>query len=129
MNTVVDLLKKCRVFFLATCWGDQPKVRPFGAAVDIDGKLYLATSNQKDCFKQILANPKVEISGMLGADKWIRITGVLERDENVETKKEFLRQYPLVMYEADDGVFEIFYFKEGTVDITSFRGQTESFNL
>lgn len=52
------------VFYIATTDGDQPRVRPFDGAVVFDGKLYIGTGKQKDVFKQIEKNPKVEIFSM-----------------------------------------------------------------
>ena len=52
------------VFYLATTDGDQPHVRPFDGAVVIDDKLYIATNNNKNVFKQIFKNPKIEIFEM-----------------------------------------------------------------
>ena len=61
MQEVYDFLKKCGTYYLATVEGDQPRVRPFGTANIFDGKLYIQTGLKKDCAKQMLANPKVEI--------------------------------------------------------------------
>ena len=52
--------------YLATTENDQPRVHPFRAVAEWDGKTYICTNNQKKVFSQILKNPKVEISGMVG---------------------------------------------------------------
>ena len=39
MNNVLEFLRDCKTFYLATCEGDQPRVRPFGAVMIYDGKL------------------------------------------------------------------------------------------
>lgn len=39
-------------------------VRPFSSVAEIDGKPYFCTNNTKDCYKQMMANPKTEICGM-----------------------------------------------------------------
>ena len=129
MNKGVELLKQSGVFFLATDDNGQPRVRPFGAVAEINGKLYICTSNPKDCFKQMLKNPKVEISGMLGEHKWLRICGTVAVDPSIEAKAEFLKQYPLDMYKADDGVFEVLYFTEGTGTVYSYTGEPEVFKV
>jgi hypothetical protein len=82
MNRVVEFLKKCGTFYLATVEGDQPRVRPFGAVLEMKGKVYICTNNKKDCFRQIKKNPKVEICGMLpSGDSWIRVSGTLVVDD------------------------------------------------
>lgn len=129
MNKAVDLLRKSKVFFLATNEGDQPRVRPFGAVAEINGKLYIATSNTKNCFKQMIANPKVEIAAMLNNEDWIRITGTVKSDQSAESKAEFLRQAPIPGYTVDDDIFEILYFEKGHVEIISFSKGPECFEI
>lgn len=129
MNAAVELLKKSKVFFFATSENNQPHLRPFGAVADIDGKLYVCTNNKKDCFKQMITNPNVEISAMLGAEKWIRIEGIIDYDPSMTAKEEFLKQCPLSRYRPNDGMFEVFFFRKGIVYINNFNGRTESFNL
>ena len=51
------------VFYIATCDGDQPHVRPFDGAYQ-NGYLYIGTNNDKEVYKQILKNPKIEIFSM-----------------------------------------------------------------
>lgn len=130
MNKAVELLKN-RVFFLATTEGDQARVRPFGAVADINGKLYICTSNNKNCFKQMSQNPKVEMSGMIGDDRWYRVAGTVKADSNIEAKTEFLKQNPSLanLYKVDDGLFEILYFVSGQVDVFSYKGLEESYEL
>ena len=129
MNKGVELLKQSGVFFLATNDNGQPRVRPFGAVAEINDKLYICTSNSKDCFKQMINNPKVEISAMLGEHKWLRICGTVKPDSSIEAKAEFLKQYPLDMYKADDGIFEIFCFTEGTLTVYSYTENPEIFEI
>ena len=52
------------VYYLATTENDQPHVRPFDGAAIVDGKFYIATTNKKKVYDQILKNPKVEIFSM-----------------------------------------------------------------
>ena len=59
---IVDALSG--VYYLATTENDQPHVRPFDGAAIVDGKFYIATTNKKKVYDQILKNPKVEIFSM-----------------------------------------------------------------
>jgi uncharacterized pyridoxamine 5'-phosphate oxidase family protein len=61
METVVQFLKDAKTFYLATIDGDQPRVRPMGFVMSHNGRLYMATSNTKDMYKQMSRNPKIEI--------------------------------------------------------------------
>ncbi|GEM_PF-6273942 len=47
MNKVVEFLADCHTFFLATIEEDQPRVRPFGIAMEWEGKIYICTNNKK----------------------------------------------------------------------------------
>ncbi len=128
MNKVTELLKACGTFYIATIDGDQPRVRPFGAVEEMNGRTYLCTNNTKACFKQMMANPKVEISGMIG-DKWIRITGKVAVDPSLEAKVKFLEAHPMAIYKPDDGIFEVIYFTEAKGSIESFSTIPEYFEL
>ena len=127
MNKATELLQQAKTFFIATVEDDQPRVRPFGAVAEINGKTYLSMNNTKKVFKQLMANPKCEISGMLDAGKWFRITGTLAHDDSNESRAEFLKQCPLPMYKADDGIFAICYFTEVHGTIESFTDPKEEF--
>ncbi|MFA6856262.1 MAG: pyridoxamine 5'-phosphate oxidase family protein [Treponema sp.] len=121
MTRTYEFLKKAGTFYLATVDHDQPRVRPFGAVCIYGGKLYITTSNKKNCFRQMLENPKVEISGMAG-NEWIRLTCEVVRDESVEAKKAMLEENPSLksMYAVDDGKFEVLYLKNAAAVFNTF---------
>jgi uncharacterized pyridoxamine 5'-phosphate oxidase family protein len=58
MKEILEYLKNCGTFYVATCDGDQPRVRPFGAVCEFEGRLYIITNNKKDVYKQLKADPK-----------------------------------------------------------------------
>jgi uncharacterized pyridoxamine 5'-phosphate oxidase family protein len=128
-SKVADLLKESKVFHIATIDGDQSRVRPFGAVAEIDNRVYLCTANTKAFYRQIKLNPKVEISAMLGEDKWLRISGTVKIDSQLSVKEKFLQIFPLPMYKADDGIFEVFFFSNGKATVYSFKGEPESFEF
>ncbi len=121
MKEVLDFLKKCGTFYLATVEGDQPRVRPFGAVCAFEDRLYLVTNNKKAVYAQMLANPKVEISGMAGG-KWIRLSGTVAPDPRREAKHAMLEANPSLrsMYSEDDGLVEVLYFTKASADLCSF---------
>ena len=82
MSKINDFLKEAGVFFLATCDGDQPKLRPLGAHFDMDGKVMFGIGDFKDVYKQLCANPKTEIVAAKPDGHWLRYTGrvVFETD-------------------------------------------------
>ncbi|WP_124066665.1 pyridoxamine 5'-phosphate oxidase family protein [Clostridium sp. E02] len=121
MNEILTYLKECGTFYLATTEGDQPRVRPFGAVCEFEGKLYITTSNQKKVFDQMKKNAKIEISAM-NKDTWIRLEGEAISDTRREAKKAMLddNQSLTNLYALDDGKFEVLYLKNATATIFSF---------
>ena len=130
MKEVYDFLKKAGIYYLATVEGDQPRVRPFGTVDIIEDKLYIQTGLVKDVAKQMLANPKVEISAML-EDKWIRLVAEAVLDERIEAQEHMLAAYPnlQVMYKPGDGNTAVFYLKNAVATICSFTEPARSINF
>lgn len=125
MKEVLDYLKACGTFYLATNEGDQPRVRPFGAVCEFEGKLYITTNNQKKVYDQMKKNPKIEISGM-NKGTWIRIEAEAVHDGRREAREAMLEDNKASlsnMYSLDDGIFEVLYLKNATASIYSFTGE------
>lgn len=131
MKEVIKFLSNCNIFYLATLENDQPRVRPFGAVVEYEGKIYVCTNNKKDVFAQILANPKVEISATDSNNRWIRITGILKPDSRKEAKEAMLKANPGLekMYSINDGIFEVLYFTEGSAKVYSINSDPVEYIL
>ena len=123
MESVCAFLKKCGVYYLATVEGDQPRVRPFGVAEIVDGKLYFLTGKKKDVSRQMLANPKIEICGTCGSE-WIRVEALAVEDDRDAVRQQILDLVPSLkgMYQADDGNCQVFYLKDATATFYSFGG-------
>ncbi len=127
MERVCKFLKEAGVYYLATVEGDQPRVRPFGTANIFENKLYIQTGKVKPCSKQILANPKVEISAF-HQGTWIRIAGELVEDDRIEAKKSMLDAYPNLrgMYDEKDDNTQVFYFQNAMATFSSFGAAPET---
>lgn len=126
MERVEKFLKDAGTYYLATVDGDQPRVRPFGTAHIIDGKLYIQTGRSKDVAQQIFANPKVELCAF-NKGTWLRVAGELVDDNRVEVKKAMLDAYPSLqsMYSAEDENTCVLYFKNATATFSSFTAAPE----
>jgi uncharacterized pyridoxamine 5'-phosphate oxidase family protein len=122
MNEVLEFLTSNPTFYLATLDGDQARVRPFGAVMKFEDKLYFTTSNTKSVFKQLIANPKVEISTTSPKGEWIRLSGNAVVDSRSEAKAAMLEAVPMLknMYNLNDGVFEVFYLADAVAVFNSF---------
>ena len=110
----VDFLKKQEKFYLATVEKDKPKIRPFGAVTEFEGRLYITTSNSKDVFKQIQENPNVSICACDEKRKWLRIEGKAKFDERIEAKQNMLDSNPVLIRNkrytsASDETMALFY--------------------
>ena len=130
MNKVYEFLKDAGVYYLATVDGDQARVRPFGTVDVFEGKLYIQTGKKKDCAKQILTNPKVEICGFTKG-KWIRVAGEMAEDDRFEAKKSMLDAYPNLraMYDENDGNTLVLYFTKATATFSSFTEPAETVEI
>jgi len=128
MNSIVSALKAVGVFYIATIDGEQSRVRPFGAVEEIDGKICLITSNQKDVFKQIMAHPCVEMSGMNKDNSWIRVSGRLVRVVDDKITATFLDLEPQLkgMYAVGDGKVEILELTEAKGMLYTFGGEPKA---
>ena len=120
---VVEELRKTGVFYVATVdAGGQPRVRPFGAVAEFEGKVYICTNNTKKCYAQMIANPKTEICGTQPDGTWLRITGKLVRDDRDEARTAMLEDNESLksMYHIGDGIFEVLFLEDATCTKYSF---------
>lgn len=130
MEEVLNFLRECGTYYLATVEWDQPRVRPFGTVNIFEGKLYIQTGKSKSVSRQIQANNKVELC-WFNDWKWIRVSGELVRDERVEAKKSMLDRYPELrgMYDENDHNTEVLYFQNATATIYSFTSDPKVIEL
>lgn len=114
MKEVLQFLNENPTFYLATVEGTIPKVRPFGFAMDYQGKLYFCTSNKKKVYQQLTQNPYFEISTTSKEHEWLRLKGRAVFHSTKETKQAALAAAPFLsnLYSVDDPSFELFYIEE-----------------
>lgn len=131
MHEVAEFLRACGTFYIATVEGNQPRVRPFGALDEFEGKLYLVTNNAKPVFAQLTSNPLTEICAMNPDGRWIRIAGKSVVDPRREAREHMLKSNPGLgrMYAADDGLMEVFYLKNAVAVISSFTAAPQTIKL
>jgi uncharacterized pyridoxamine 5'-phosphate oxidase family protein len=82
MSKINEFLNEAGIFYLATADGNQPKIRPLGAHLEMDGKILFGVGDFKDVYHQMKANPQVEIVACKQDGHWLRYTGtaVFESD-------------------------------------------------
>ena len=130
IKIVDDFLETVEVFYLATADGDQPKCRPFVIHILQDDKIYFTAGTFKDVFKQILANPKVEIVAYDG-DKFLRYYGiakVVKNDYVVEKAFEGIEEVKKIF---DDNNLElgVFYLDNATAEIRNEYGVEKTYKF
>ena len=89
-----------------------------------DGKLWFNTGNFKDVYKELQANPYVQISVSSPTYQWIRLSGkaVFVDDKAI---KEAALENPIVngKYKtADNPAIEVFYMEDSHGVIADFSG-------
>ena len=126
IEKVYYYLNDAQTFYLATADGNQPRVRPFGAVMLRDGKLYFITGKSKRTSKQIAANPLVEICACMNGT-WLRVAGELVNDDDHDVKVAMLEKMPALkqMYSADDDNMQMLYLKDATATFSSFTAEPE----
>ena len=125
MNRAVEFFKANPVQYLATVGRDgKAKCRPFMFCFEREGKLWFCTNNTKEVYKDMQANPEVEVSVSSPEYAWIRLHGRAVFENNMEIKKGALEN-PIVksQYETPENpIFEVFYLENAHGLIADFSG-------
>jgi len=97
MQEVLKFLSDNRPFYLATVDGAQARVRPMGFVMEFEGRIYFGLGDQKAVYRQIKANPQVEIcttASQAPASPWLRLTGRAVFDSRPELWAAALKAMP-----------------------------------
>ncbi|WP_375753157.1 pyridoxamine 5'-phosphate oxidase family protein [Vibrio sp. HN007] len=126
MQNVINFLYEHELQYFATVGLDgKPKVRPFQMMFNDGGKLIYCTGAKKDVYRELQANPSVEMS-IANSERWLRIRGDVCWFEDLEIKKRILNTSDLVasIYQsADNPNLKTFYLKNATAVFTDFSGK------
>lgn len=131
MTEVLKFLTDNSPFYLATVDGNVPRVRPFGFAMELEGRLYFCTNNQKKVYKQLTANPHFEVSATAKTGEWLRLQGKAVFNTSTQTKQAALDVMPALsrMYSVDDTIFEVFYIADGEATFCDMKGASSTIKL
>ena len=94
INKVFEFLQSAGTFYLATVEGDQPRVRPYGAMMLFEDKIYIMAFGLTNATRQIAANPKAELCAFKGMT--LRIECKLVEDNRPETQKALIEKMPVL---------------------------------
>jgi len=131
MQKVLDFLAAARVFFFATVDGGRPRIRPFGFFMEYSGKLYFGMGTHKAVWKQVTANPNVEICSLKpGPDReWIRISGKAVADDSPEALQAAFAKMPHLkeVYSEKSGLtMGLVWINDGKAEFNGKPGSTET---
>lgn len=125
-----EFLDSTKTFYFLTTDGDQPKGRPFGFHMLVDNKLYFGCGTFKNVFKQLTANPKVEVLAVNGGE-FLRYDGtakVVKDDALIGKVREIMPQI-MALYDKNGWEMGLFYLENGHAEIRTMMEQKEEFDV
>ncbi|MBQ8507018.1 MAG: pyridoxamine 5'-phosphate oxidase family protein [Clostridia bacterium] len=97
MRKVYEFIRDCGVFFVLTADQNIPSGRPFGAIMEHNGDLYIATSDTKVVYRQLKENGNVQILALKpGTRNWLRASGFASECSDLDTKQKMLDECPVL---------------------------------
>ncbi|MBR1889874.1 MAG: pyridoxamine 5'-phosphate oxidase family protein [Alloprevotella sp.] len=126
VQKVYEFLEKAQTFYLATVEDDQPRVRPYGAMMLYEDKIYIMAFGQTNATRQLALNPKAEICAFKG--QTLRIACTLVEDNRPEVGKALVDKMPalkpLLGEECENGV--MYYLKDATANFFKLMDLVET---
>lgn len=93
----IDFLKECSSFFVLTLNESAPAGRPFGAIMEHEGRLYIATSDMKDVYRQLRSCSAMQIVALkAGTREWLRLNGHATECNDPAIKQKMLEECPVL---------------------------------
>jgi uncharacterized pyridoxamine 5'-phosphate oxidase family protein len=128
VEKILNFLKENPTFYFASVDGDKPKVRPFGFFMEHKGRLYFGMGKHKQSYRQVQANPNVEICTANSRGEWVRISGKAIFDDSRETMDRVFETMPGLkdIYNERSGLtLGNFYIKDGVAEFADMEGHFE----
>jgi uncharacterized pyridoxamine 5'-phosphate oxidase family protein len=105
---VFEFVGKNPVLGLATADDNKPHVRMMMLYKADENGIIFTTGENKDVHKQLLANPQVEMCFYsAGEQRQVRIGGTVEVLEDLELKKQVVRDYPFLKEWVDREGYDV----------------------
>ena len=125
---VHEFLNKAQVFYFLTTDGDQPKGRPFGFQILIDDVIYFGCGTFKNVYRQLTANPKVEVLAMNGGE-FLRYDGTVKTIRDSAIMARVREAIPQIMYDKNGWEMGLFCLENGHAEIRGMMDLKEEFDL
>jgi len=116
LKEVTDFANANPVAFIATCDGDQPRVRGFAMWYADETGFYFHTGSTKDVCRQLVQSPKVELcfynpGDGQGAGRQLRVEGTVEFLEDEALKARLLQDRPWIQAILGEGDVRLAIFR------------------
>ena len=127
---VHEFLNKAKTFYFLTTDGDQPKGRPFGFQMLVGDRIYFGCGTFKNVFKQLTANPKVEVLAVNGSE-FMRYDGDAKVVKNEDVLNKIREMAPQIMelYDKNGWEMGLFYLENGHAEIRGMLDLKEEFDV
>ena len=125
-----EIITKAEEFYLATVDGDKPKVRPLGFHLLYEDKIYFGVGTFKEVYKQMQANPNVEIAAWDG-EHFLRYYGTADLTENEAVVEKAFELMPDIkeVYEANGWKMGVFFLNDATAEIRNIMTVEETYEF
>ena len=105
---VLEFVKKNPVFSLATIDGNQPRVRLIMLYRADENGIIFVTGKQKDLYKQLQANPAVEMCFYNHDEgRQVRIEGMVKMLDDLELKKQVVEDFSFLKPFVESHGYEV----------------------
>ena len=125
-----EFLNAAQTFYFLTTDGDQPRGRPFGFQMLVGDRLYFGCGTFKNVFRQLSANPRVEVLALKGGE-FLRYDGraKLVKDEGLLAKVREAMPQIMALYDKNGWEMGLFYLEDGHAEIRGMLDLKEEFDV
>lgn len=130
VEKVFSFLDKAKTFYFLTTDGDQPKGRPFGLHMLVDGRIIFGCGTFKNVYKQLTTNPKVEVLAFADGE-FLRYDGIatVVKDDTLMVKVREIMPQVVDIYEKNNWEMAFFYLDNGHAEIRGLFDLKEEFDV
>ena len=122
---VYNYIEEAGLAFSATVNGDKPACRPFGFRMLVDDQIYFLTINVKDAYKQLEANPNIEVVASKEGT-FLRYSGVATFTDDESLLEKAFEKMPMLkdMAAAPGLEAKVFYVDNAVADFRTAGGES-----
>lgn len=126
LKDAIEFMQQNPVLYLATVGEDgHARCRPFLYGFFWEDKLWFSTSNRKAVWRQLQADPVIEISTASPDYTWLRLHGRAVFNDDPAIKERFMEN-PIVKAtygSADNPCMTVFYLQDPHGELADFSGE------